>query len=473
MLIGNKRVCVTMKDIIYCFFEKQKALIKLEKRTKEMEQRSRLKKEQEAKSEKWTFKVHPLLSGYLRGARGTNIAKVRRLNPNILSIKPQNGSCYISAKDKLSLNEAIDQLHIVCKKIIIPKKEMGQIIGAKGTQIQDIKAKSEVIKIISWKKWIDKKDGEFAKLMLIQTRVRNRYGNEYDEEGTAMDDSIPDAIKESTVDNIFDEESDIIDLSVGYDQIDEYYEDAQPSIKDDALVIIGRKSRVELCIFMIEMTLNHFRSISKTRNSMFSLRNQINELKGTNNRGRGRGRSGNRGGRGRGGRGNRGNQQRRGGRGAQRGRGRGYRRYNDEQYEEEQDDETAQQQEEREEYDDDDNVDRKETVVNGNYDDEKERSPANNRRNRGRGGKGRGNRRGGNRDRGRTGDRYVRKDAKSNNNEDEQRQSTNLNGNAEKEASSPQPQMKRRKKRRKRNRNKQQQNQNENEQQQVEQQNQD
>ena len=155
MLIGSKRVLTTMKDIIYCFFEKQKALLKLEQTTKELETRSRKKKELEAKSEKWTFKVHPLLSGYLRGARGSNIQNVRKRIPNILNIKPQNGSCYISARDKQSLNLAIDQLHIVCKKVIIPREEMAQIIGKQGKQIQDIKNKSRVIKIISWVKWAD------------------------------------------------------------------------------------------------------------------------------------------------------------------------------------------------------------------------------------------------------------------------------------------------------------------------------
>merc|ERR1712019_84524 len=95
-----------------------------------------------------------------------------------------------------------------------------------------------------------------------------------------------------------DEETDIIDLSAGYDQIDEYYK--------DALVIIGRKSRVELCVFMIEMTLNHFRNITRTRNNVRKLRRKINEIKGNQGPpyggyGRGRGRRGGRGGRGRGG----------------------------------------------------------------------------------------------------------------------------------------------------------------------------
>merc|ERR1712176_1570101 len=288
MLIGNKRVLLTMKDIIYCFFEKQRSLLKLQRETKELERESRIKKEEEAKSEKWTFKVHPLLSGYLRGARGSNIEKVRERNPNILSIKPQNGSCYISAKDKMSLNEAIDALQIVCKKVIIPKDEMGQIIGSRGTQIQDIKSKSKVIKIISWVKWAD----EFRTLKEIQTSVRQRYrGYNYQnmkKEEVNEDDFVPDEIKNATVDNIFEDDA------------------------NDALVIIGRKSRVELCVFMIEMTLNHFRNITRTRNNVRKLRRKINEIKGNQGppyggygrgrgrRGRGRGRGGGQRGRGRG-----------------------------------------------------------------------------------------------------------------------------------------------------------------------------
>ena len=151
----------------------------------------------------------------------------------------------------------------------------------------------------------------FRALVESQTTVRNRYRDRYRDRGGDKEeldeDAIPDEIKNATLDNIFDED-DIIDLSAGYEQINEYYEDIQdPMEKNDALVIIGRKSRVELCIFMIEMTLNHFRTITKTRNNVRSLRNKINELKGNqgppygygNNYGRGRGR----GQRGRGGRG--------------------------------------------------------------------------------------------------------------------------------------------------------------------------
>merc|ERR1712228_583578 len=100
------------------------------------------------------------------------------------------------------------------------------------------------------------------------------------------DDGIPDEIKNATLDNIFSDD-DIVDLSLGFDQSSEQYDDVpiqdsadQQQQKNDALVIIGRKSRVQLCIFMIEMTLNHFRTITKTRNNVRALRKKINEIKG-------------------------------------------------------------------------------------------------------------------------------------------------------------------------------------------------
>eukprot|EP00481_Brizalina_sp_1-RS-2013_P000495 TRINITY_DN125_c0_g1_i1.p2 TRINITY_DN125_c0_g1~~TRINITY_DN125_c0_g1_i1.p2 ORF type:complete len:122 (+),score=29.09 TRINITY_DN125_c0_g1_i1:121-486(+) len=105
------------------------------------------------------------------------------------------------------------------------------------------------------------------------------------------------SLKIATIDNIFDDDNDIVDLSIGYnndnnqnnnrnnkkdndnDKDDNDNEDndedndndnendnenenenerENKNDNNDALVIIGRKSRVELCIFMIEMTLNHF-----------------------------------------------------------------------------------------------------------------------------------------------------------------------------------------------------------------------
>lgn len=155
LLIGTKRVLITMKDIIYCIFKRQETIARLEKRTKEYERKSREKKEEELKAEKYTFNIHPLLSGYLRGSKGRNIADVQRefRTKGLLRIEPGLQSCCVLAKNKTTLKQAVDQLEIVCKKVIIPFEEMGQIIGAKGQQIQDIKKNSEVIKIISWEKW--------------------------------------------------------------------------------------------------------------------------------------------------------------------------------------------------------------------------------------------------------------------------------------------------------------------------------
>ena len=155
LLIGNKRVLITMKDIIYCIFKRQQTIRKLEERTKAVERKSRERKEEELKAEKHTFNIHPLLSGYLRGSKGRNIADVQRdfRQKGLLRIEPGLQSCCVLAKNKTTLKQAVDQLEIVCKKVIIPWEEMGQIIGAKGDTIQKIKKKSDVIKIISWEKW--------------------------------------------------------------------------------------------------------------------------------------------------------------------------------------------------------------------------------------------------------------------------------------------------------------------------------
>jgi len=331
VLIGMRRVLVTMQDIIYCFFEKQKSLLALERRTKEMERRRDERKQAELAAEKTTFNIHPLLSGYLRGRKNTNIERVQQMQ-GVIRVEPGHSTCYVAAKTKAALRDAVDLLHIVCRKVVIPNEEMGQIIGFKGAQIQDIKAKSKVIKVISWNKWKD----EFATLKRIQiSRSRDRgdrgYGagrdgasNNYDEgDALTYDSNSPrgvglgmtaESIQACDMDNIFGVD-DVVDLTVGFssefapfsDDEDQANQGLTPrqgkAVKTDALIIIGRKSRVELCIFMLEMTLNHFRTITRARNDERRLRREISRLKGTAfgdwGRGRGRGRRGGyRGGRG-------------------------------------------------------------------------------------------------------------------------------------------------------------------------------
>jgi len=324
VLIGGKRVLVTMQDIIYCFFEKQKSLLAMERRTQEMERRRDERKQAELAAEKTTFNIHPLLSGYLRGRKNVNIDRVQQMQ-NVIRVEPGFSTCYVAAKTKGALRDAVDALNIVCRKVVIPNEEMGQIIGFQGKQIQDIKANSKVIKVISWNKWKE----EFATLKRIQmSRGRDRgFGREsdrYAEEGGDFDASSPrgamglgmtaDSMKACDMDNIFGA-GEVIDLTIGFESEnapfsddDEQGRSGKPP-KTDALVIIGRKSRVEICIFMLEMSLQHFRSITRARNEERRLRREINRLKGTsyNGRdygrgGRGRGRRGGRGGRGRDGR---------------------------------------------------------------------------------------------------------------------------------------------------------------------------
>jgi len=342
VLIGGRRVLVTMQDIIYCFFEKQKSLLALEKRTEEMERRRDERKQAELAAQKTTFNIHPLLSGYLRGRKNLNIERVQAMR-GVIRVDPQYATCYVAAKTSAALREAVDALHIVCRKVVIPNEEMGQIIGYQGKQIQDIKGKSKVIKVISWKMWKE----EFSTLKRIQmSRSRDRgYGREMAEggngKGTESETDRPrergvvgfgmtaDTMKACDMDNIFGADE-VIDLTVGFESEFAPFSDddrdaakneteSASAVKTDALVIIGRKSRVEICIFMLEMTLKHFRGIARARNDERKLRREISRLKGTSFTEYGRG--GRMGGRGR--RGGRGMDRRRGGRGG----GRDNRRY--------------------------------------------------------------------------------------------------------------------------------------------------
>merc|ERR1719491_840965 len=223
-----------------------------------------------------------------------------------------------------------------------------QIIGYQGKQIQDIKGKSKVIKVISWKMWKE----EFATLKRIQmSRSRDRgYGREMAEgagkvisevntpreRGVVGFGMTADTMKACDMDNIFGADE-VIDLTVGFEsEFAPFSEDdrdaakgdleRESAVKTEALVIIGRKSRVEICIFMLEMTLKHFRGIARARNDERKLRREISRLKGTSFNEYGRG--GRMGGRGRrGGRG--GMDRRRGGRGGGRDNRRNDRRRND------------------------------------------------------------------------------------------------------------------------------------------------
>jgi len=157
VLIGVRKVLETMEKIIHVFFHKQQILLDMERKAVQMERDADRKRAEEMKAEKRTFNIHPLLSGYLRGKQNQNLTAVRRGTPHfegdILRVEPSATSCYVAAKTKRALEWAIDHLQIVCKKVMIPNEEMGQIIGFKGQFIQDIRATSNVIKVISWSKW--------------------------------------------------------------------------------------------------------------------------------------------------------------------------------------------------------------------------------------------------------------------------------------------------------------------------------
>jgi len=269
VLVGQRRVLEAMEKIIHCFFEKQKILLGMERKALEMEQDAENKRALELKAEKRTFNVHPLLAGYLRGRQNANLIAVRR-QQHVLRVDPMATSCYVAATDAATLEWAIDRLHIVARRVLLPQEEMGQIIGTKGQQITDIKQRANVIKVISWKKWKD----EFKTLQHIQRqRHRNGYDGESEREPAHFQDD------EASMFGA----ADTVDLSTGFVSERETSRDPlspDGNVVTDSVVIIGRKSRVDLCIFMIRMALDSFRAISRARKSAWRLREEINRLKG-------------------------------------------------------------------------------------------------------------------------------------------------------------------------------------------------
>ena len=161
VLVGVRKVLEAMEKIIHCFFQKQQILLEMEKKAVRMEQDAASRRAMERSAMKQTFNIHPLLSGYLRGKQNQNLLMVKRGDGGpghhhkgqVLRVDPMATSCYVAATTAAALHWAIDHLQIVCKKVMIPNDEMGQIIGFKGQLIQDIKARSNVIKVISWSKW--------------------------------------------------------------------------------------------------------------------------------------------------------------------------------------------------------------------------------------------------------------------------------------------------------------------------------
>jgi len=166
----------------------------------------------------------------------------------LCTLDQKNGICDIAALNSQTLDIVSERLEIVARKVTIPKKEMSRVIGSKGSTITKIKERvgNDDISIISWNRLpieIDRlKERSNRKK---QNKQNKQQANDVDE--FTDDLNISEILKNVQIDDIF-YSSDNVDLTNG-------------NIKDgvDYLIIIGRRSRVELCITMIEVTLQHLR----------------------------------------------------------------------------------------------------------------------------------------------------------------------------------------------------------------------
>lgn len=153
IIIAPERVAKRIKDFLYLKLEQQKLLLVEELRTQETEYELKKQIEKEENSLKHNFKIHPLLTGFLLGRRRINIEYVHANIPGIVNVKVQNGECQICAQTQVSLNNALEYLEIVARKIMVPYHEMAFIIGREGAQIQKLRDESGVIKVVSWNKF--------------------------------------------------------------------------------------------------------------------------------------------------------------------------------------------------------------------------------------------------------------------------------------------------------------------------------
>lgn len=279
VLIGTKKALHVAKGMIKLHFQKQKDLKDLESKAQLDEAKLEEQRQKEGSAVKRSFPIHPLLTGFLLGPKRKNTQAIKQELPDIVYIRPKDGMCEIAAMNPQTLDEACERLEIVARKVAIPQKEMAPIIGSKGgtiTKIKDRVGKDDV-RIISWFRF----PTEFKRLKeRYEERLANRKkqqegqkGKQQQQQQTAdadefIDDDNVSNVKNTKIDDIFSP-SDYVDLTNG-------------NTKDgvDYLVVIGRRSRVELCISMIEVTLEHLRKFQEHRDKIKQLKRLIKDIKG-------------------------------------------------------------------------------------------------------------------------------------------------------------------------------------------------
>jgi len=259
-LIGNEKALRLSRSIITLHFDKQKDLKDFESKAQLDEAKLEEQKQKEGNAIKRSFPIHPLLTGFLLGPKRKNTQLIKQELPDIVYIRPKNGVCEIAATNTQTLDEACERLEIVARKVTIPQKEMAPIIGAKGSTISKIKerAGNNDVRIISWAHF----PNEFDRLKeRYEERLNSRKKQQTNDADEFIDDmNVVDNIKNTQYNGIFSP-SDLVDLTNG---------NTKGGV--DYLVIIGRRSRVELCITMIEITLQQLRKFQEHKDKIRQLK---------------------------------------------------------------------------------------------------------------------------------------------------------------------------------------------------------
>jgi len=294
IIIATKRIIDQCEQLIKLHFEKQSNLMQHEAKTKHVEAELAKRKKIEENALKAQFRVHPFLTGHVLGRKRLNTLK--KEIPDLINVTVEDGLCTISAGTQYALDSALDQLYVVAHKILIPQEEMRYVIGKKGENIQHLRKSVDVSRIVTYQNWPQEFDKMKQRLLEREHKIkskqqqqqqknikqqqtprnRNKQQQEQEEEdideSNELDDNLfAPEIQNVQCDDLFDEkEGDIIDLCSN--QVSEEYK--------DALIIIGRKSKVELCTSMIELTLNYLTKLTESRYKIEKLREDLSLLRG-------------------------------------------------------------------------------------------------------------------------------------------------------------------------------------------------
>ncbi|ETO28387.1 hypothetical protein RFI_08736 [Reticulomyxa filosa] len=220
-------------------------------------------KEEEAKAAKDSFRIHPFLTGYVYGKDRKRLEHL----DGLYRVDVKDGLCEITGKTPEAVNRAMEELQVAAKKVLLHTSQVGSIFGHEAKRILFLREHCKGVRIISLEKFPRQfellKEGVIKRLRPKHNRSKkNNHENRQEEEI-----EVPEEIENAEPDSLFTED-DIINLCG---------DDESP---EDALILIGRKTSVEACIVMIELTLQHLQQARARRQKLYELRDKIKELKG-------------------------------------------------------------------------------------------------------------------------------------------------------------------------------------------------